>query len=292
MEFSWLQTFVAAAECANFRKTSELLFMSQPSVTVHIKNLEKELGVQLFRREKQRVKLTKEGKIFNEHAKNLLEYYQKGLDDMYSCSQGYASKLSIAISPLVADTILPFVLKKYMTKHPELEMSVKVLESIDIEEELLKDEIDIGLSCLHAASQELYCETLYTDQVRLIAAHDGFDSEAAPILDEEELLMTNYLLTDNHPVYWENLSRMVRNEFPKVRMMKVSQIHITKRFIVEGLGVSFLPLSTVRRELLEGWLLEVPCQSIQLPEAYTYAIMKDNHSKQSEFVNFLRDYYI
>jgi LysR family transcriptional repressor of citA len=70
-------------------------------------------------------------------------------------------------------------------------------------------------------------------------------------------------------------------------MMKVSQVHITKRFISEGLGVSFLPVSTVRRELLEGSLLEVDCHSITLPDASTYALMKYEHSRQKEFVAFI-----
>lgn len=292
MEFSWLQTFLVAAEYGNFRKTADVLFMSQPSVTVHIQNLEKALGVQLFLRDKKRVELTKEGRRFIAHAQALLNSYQTGLKDMQSFSQGYSSKLSIAISPLIADTILPFVLKKYMTNHPQVEVSVRVVESIEIEREVLSDEVDIGLSCLRSVNNELLCEVLSTDKVMLIAPHDGMDAESAPVLDEEEVLTTNYLLTDNHPVYWEELSRQVRHKFPKIRTMKVSQVHVTKRFIVEGLGVSFLPESTVRKELLEGWLLEVPCSSIKLPEACTYAIMKDSHPKKIEFMEFLQNYRI
>lgn len=292
MEFSWLQTFLVAAEYGNFRKTADVLFMSQPSVTVHMQNLEKELGVHLFLREKKKVELTKEGRRFIAHAQALLNSYQTGLKDMQAFSQGYSSKLSIAISPLIADTILPFVLKKYMMKHPQVEVSVRVVESIDIEREILADEVDIGLSCLRSANNELLCEVLSTDKVMLIVPHDGMDAETAPVLDEEEVLSSNYLLTDNHPVYWEELSRQVRHKFPRVRTMKVSQIHVTKRFIVEGLGVSFLPESTVRKELLEGWLLEVPCSSIKLPEACTYAIMKDSHPKKIEFMEFLQNYRI
>ncbi|WP_102272932.1 LysR family transcriptional regulator [Cytobacillus massiliigabonensis] len=290
MEFSWINTFLVAAKNGNFRRTAELLYISQPSVTVHIQNLEKELGVQLFEREGRKMKLTEEGRRYIPHAEKLIEIYQRGIEDLQSFSQGYTSKLSLAISPLIADTILPFVLKKYMTIHPHVEISVMVLESLDIEKAVLNDEIDIGLSCLHSTNPELYCEVLFKDEVKLIAQHDGLDAESAPPLDEEEVLLKNYLLTDNHPVYWEILSREVKYKFPSVKMMKVSQIHITKRFIVEGLGVSFLPVSTVRRELIEGWLLEVPCSTITLPEAHTYAIMKYNHSMQKEFMRFLMNY--
>ena len=293
MEFSWLQTFLTAAECGNFRKTAEHLFISQPSVTVHIHHLEEELGVKLFERERQRVKLTREGRRFIIHAKRILDDCEMGMEDMQSFHQQYNSKLVIAISPLVADTILPYVLKKYMIKHPQMEVSVKVTESMDIENEVYEDQVDVGLSCLIPLNSDLMVEELYIDPVLLIARHDGMDFETAPLLDEEEVLTNNLLLTDNHPVYWDGLKKQIRLKYPRVKMMRVSQIHITKRFIIEGLGVSFLPASTVRRELLEGSVMEVPCTELaNLPEAGTYAIMKDRDAKTVEFMEFLKTFRI
>lgn len=292
MEFQWLNTFITAADCGNFRRTAEILYISQPSVTVHIKQLEQELGIQLFDRDGKKVKLTEAGRRYLGHAKKLIEVYQGGLEDIHTFSQGYTTKFSIAISPLIADTILPYVLKSYTNKHPEVEISVKIIESVGIEEAVIREEVDIGLSCLHSLHPELISELLYRDRVMLVAPHDGRDSETAPPLDEEEVLTSNYLLTHNHPGYWDGLCHAVKTKYPKVRMMKVSQVHITKRFIVEGLGVSFLPTSTVRRELLEGRLLEVDCQTIHLPEANTYAIMKYDHSKQKEFLEFISNYRI
>lgn len=292
MEFHWLTTFITAAECGNFRRTAEILYISQPSVTVHIKQLEQELGIQLFDRDGKRVKLTEAGRRYLVHAKKLIEVYQGGLEDIQSYSQGYSTTFSIAISPLIADTILPYVLKSYTKKHPEVEISVKIIESEGIEQAVLKEEVDIGLSCLNSIHPELISKLLYNDRVILVAPHDGRDSESAPPLDEEEILTSNYLLTHNHPGYWNGLCHSVKSKYPSVKMMKVSQVHITKRFIVEGLGVSFLPTSTVRRELLEGRLLEVNCHSIHLPEADTYAIMKYDHTKQKEFLEFISNYRI
>ncbi|MBO0959731.1 LysR family transcriptional regulator [Neobacillus sp. MM2021_6] len=290
MEFQWLNTFITAAECGNFRRTAELLYISQPSVTVHIKQLEKELGILLFHRDGKKIKLTEEGIRYLLHAKKLLEVYQEGLEELNSFTQGYTKKLTLGISPLIADTILPYVLKSYTKQYPEVEISVKIIESLDIEEAVLQEEVDLGLSCLTSSRPNLISELLSKDRVILVAPHDGRDAELAPPLDEEEVLTTNYLITHNHPGYWDLLCRMVKTKYPSVRMMRVSQVHITKRFIVEGLGVSFLPTSTVRRELLEGRLLEVECHSIQMPEANTYAIMKYDHSKQREFLTFMANY--
>lgn len=290
MELSWLNTFLTAAQCGNFRKTAELLFISQPSVSVHIKQLENELGVKLFERDKKMMKLTEEGKRYFEHAKNIMEVYQNSMDDLQSFKQGYSTKLSLAISPLLADTIIPYVLKTYLNKNPQVEISVKIIESTDIEAAVLNEEVDLGLSCLNTVHSDLICEQLYNHQVILVTSHDGMDAESAPPLDEEAVLTSNYLLTHNHHAYWDYLCRMVKKNFPTVKMMKVSQVHITKRFIMEGLGVSFLPVSTVRRELLEGRMIEVPCKTIEMPEANTYAVMKYQHNKQREFIKFILKY--
>lgn len=290
MEFQWLNTFITAAECGNFRRTADILYISQPSVTVHIKQLEKELGIQLFDREGKKIKLTEAGKRYLVHARKLLEVYQGGLEDLHSFTQGYTSQLSLAISPLIADTILPYVLKSYTKHYPEVEITVKIIESTEIEQAVLKEEVDIGLSCLNSSNPNVISELLYKDRVIFVAPHDGREAENAPPLEEEEVLTTNYLLTHNHPGYWDDLCMEVKRKYPGVKMMKVSQVHITKRFIIEGLGVSFLPTSTVRRELLEGSLLEVDCPTIHLPEANTYAIMKYDHSKQKEFLQFISRY--
>lgn len=292
MEFSWITTFLTAAKCENFRRTAELLYISQPSVTVHIRNLEKELGIELFERDGRNIKLTEEGRRYIHHAKNILHAHEQGLRDLQSFRQGYSDKLTLAISPLMADTILPFVLKAFMKAYPHVEVSVKVMESIFIETEVLEEQIDIGLSCLDSSHPNLFCHTVYTDQVKLIAPHDGADVEIGFRLDEEDVLQNSVLLTHNHPVYWEPLISEVKHFFPSIKMMRVSQTHVTKRFIVEGLGVSFLPESIVRRELLEGWLLDIPCTSIQLPTATTFALMKYEHSKQREFLRFLLNYRI
>ncbi|MFC0189591.1 LysR family transcriptional regulator [Fictibacillus aquaticus] len=290
MDFTWLRTFIVAAECGNFRRTAEELHISQPAVTVHIKQLESEVGVKLFQRDGRRVKLTGEGKRYLTHAKELITVYQNGLEDINSFRQGYISKFLIGISPLIADTILPYVLKSYIKKNPEVEISVKIIDSADIESAVMREEVDLGLSCLNSTNPELSSELLYRDKVVFVAPHDGRDSETAPPLDEKEILESSRLLTHNHPGYWDELCQKIKNIYPGIRMMQVSQSHITKRFIAEGLGVSFLPLSTVRRELLEGRLLEVDCYSLKLPEANTYAIMKYSNSKQREFVNFISGY--
>ncbi|WP_028399148.1 LysR family transcriptional regulator [Ectobacillus panaciterrae] len=290
MELKWLETFVSAARTENFRQTSNELYISQPTVTVHIKLLEEHLGCRLFDRTGRKVKLTEEGRLFLSHAKELMRVHEAGVQELQSYIQGYRKRLDIAVSPLIAASIIPFLLARYVEAFPEVEVNVQVLESKDIASAVLNDEVHIGFSRMHVNHQELACTVLAEDKVILVSPHDGRDSESAPPLELEDVLQQYIILTHNHPEYWDNLLGQVKRQYKNVRTMVVSQVHVTKRFIEEGFGISFLPETTVRRELLEGRLLEVHCKDIVLPTARTYAVAKHQRSAGNAFLEFISQF--
>src|SRR5690606_30971669 len=113
----WMKTFVTAAEYENFRKASEILFLAQPTITMHIRNLEDVLAQALFEKSGRNVVLTSAGRRFLPHAKKLLESYNYGIHDMESWRQGFTQKLIVAVSPLVAASILPSVLRRFIERN-------------------------------------------------------------------------------------------------------------------------------------------------------------------------------
>jgi LysR family transcriptional repressor of citA len=290
MEFKWLETFINAAKNENFRQTSNELYISQPTVTVHIKLLEEYLGCKLFDRTGRKVRLTEEGKRFLPHALELLRVHEAGLADLHRFRQGYNKRLTIAVSPLVAASIIPFILGQYVSKFPEVEVNVQVLESKDIASAVLEDSVHIGLSRMHVHHKDLVCTALAEDKVILVAPHDGRDSETAPPIEVGELFAQHIILTHNHPEYWDDLLRQIKQRYKRIRTMVVSQVNVTKRFIEEGFGISFLPEVTVRRELMEGRLLEVHCPELVLPKTRTYAIIKQQHSQGTHFLQFMNGF--
>jgi LysR family transcriptional regulator, repressor for citA len=287
MDFKWLHTFVTAAKHENFRKASEELFISQPSVTIHIKLLEDYTGVQLFERIGRKVFLTQEGRWFLPFATSLLTLHKEGMQNLQNLKHGVSRKLTLAISPVIAASIMPFIVKQYTKANPEINIDILVIESKDITSALLSGMADCGLSRLYINHPDITCTSLYEDPVVLVTAHDGWDSESSPPIDTEELLSKHRILTHNHPEYWDKLLTDVKKQFPMIRTMVVSQVHVSKRFIEEGLGISFLPVSTIRRELMEGRLLEVRSDQFELPVAHSYFVTKYNHTEGKKFFDFL-----
>lgn len=292
MQIRWLQTFIMAAKSENYRLTSERLFISQPTVTVHIQQLEQTLGCRLFRKSGRNISLTESGKHFLPHAEKILEQYTTGLQSLSSWQQGYERKLTIAVSPLVAASILSHIVKAFMNAHPHIEVVIQVIDSVDIGAYVERGEAQLGISRVKAMQNGIFCETLYEDPVILVAPHDGGDDETSPPIDFHDLLRSQVILTHNHPLYWDDLLTSLRQINPQVRTMIVSHVNVTKRFIEEGIGFSFLPVTSVKREILEGRVLEVQTGELKLPIAHTYLIQKDRTEETKQFIEFVGQYYI
>ncbi|MDW0116924.1 LysR family transcriptional regulator [Sporosarcina thermotolerans] len=291
MDTQWLRTFIIAAEELNFRKAAEKLMLSQPSVTVQIRLLEEHLGIQLFDRINRRVSLTEAGRLFYDEAVGLIQKLDDSVDRMHAFAQGYRRNWTIAISPLMAETILPYFLRTFMERHEEVELTIRVEESELIERLVDSGEVNLGISALDATLKNIESQRIYEDPIIFVMPTDSYDEESGPQIDVKEALMINYLLTHHHPVYWDELLFTLNKQIPGIRTMKVTQAHIAKRFIQEGIGVSFLPHSIVRRELLEGRLMRPHFDLFPLPSVATFILLKKKGDLEEEFIRDISGFY-
>ncbi|WP_147805179.1 LysR family transcriptional regulator [Alkalicoccus halolimnae] len=283
MNVRWLRTFITAAKVENFHQTAELLFMSQPAVSVQIKQLEKELGVTLFEKMGRNVRLTTYGRYFLPKASQIVEELDAGFAQIQRLKQGYDQTLTVAVSPLVATTYLPHWLKAFVKKEKQVEVVIRVIESEMIAEEISSGRSDIGLSRMDSSIREVEAEQVFEEPLKVVAPHDGGEPENSPPIELRTLIEEKVLLTDNHPEYWGAILMYLHQAYPELRTMKVSQVHVTKRFIEEDIGFSILPRSAVRRELAEGRLLEIDAPELPLPAASTYILTKYPHEQALNF---------
>lgn len=264
-----LQTFVVAATTENFHQTAETLYIAQPTVTQHIRTLEKELGIELFTRVGKRVMLTPAGKRYLAHAKNLIEDWQKGIEDLLAWRQGYQAQLKLAVSPIIARTSLSHLLRRFTRNYPEVDVSIRIAESEDIGPMVQSGKADLGLTRIVPGEFQLATYLVAEDPVVLAVPLNGGDMEA-PLPDWEDELQSKRLLTHNHPGYWDELLLSLRQRGLSFRTMVVTEVDITKRLIEEGLGVSFLPRSAVTRELFENRFIELNTPGLTLPSTASY----------------------
>lgn len=286
MDIRWLRTFMAAAKYENFRKASEELFLTQPAITKHIKRLEEHLGMELFNRAAKTVSLTPAGIKFLPYAKEIIEKYEQGLAEFESWKQGFNRKLVIAAAPQIASSFLPSILRTFINKYPDIDVRINVLKSYEIGKEISSSRADLGLTRILPLQPNVKSKIIHEEPVILVGPNERTGASSC---NEGTILQKYRLITHNHPDYWDSLLRNVKRYYPNVHTMIVNQIEVTKRFIEEGLGVSYLPLTMVKEELSQGKLIEIKSDKIIPPKSFTYVLTKVETSETAAFSQFLKE---
>lgn len=236
MDITWLKTFIIAAKHENYRLAAEELLMTQPAVTKHIQNLEKALHTELFTRNHKRVALNANGAYFLPIASAIVNEYHNGLKHFQHYLDGFIKEIAIGVAPQIANSILPFVLKAFAEKYPNILVTIEVMKSNEIAQAIHTGQIQIGLSKL-APNQPLLVEEMMEEPI--VFAIPAFKQQ----LSTDQLLTAEKILTHEYAPFWAEIESRLRESYPKASFMKVNQTETIKHFIEQGLGVAFLPKS-------------------------------------------------
>lgn len=272
MDVKLLRTFEMLAKELNFHRAAERLFLAQPTVSVHIRQLEEQIGYPLFERSGRKVRLTGAGERFRLHAHRILEAHDEALSDLARWKTGYDDRLDLLLSPLCAEHLLPPLWKQYTLEHPNVEVRIYTTRSPSVGPGIAAGRSHVGFALVPSQHPDTESRVLTEDEVVLVAPHSIDPS----LVDYREVLLDHPLLTKNHPDYWDQILHQLHDLQAPIRPMPVNQIHITRKLIIEGLGVSFLPRMAVAEDLRQGRLVELPTPDIRLPRAYTYVITPRN----------------
>ncbi|WP_298237900.1 LysR family transcriptional regulator [uncultured Algibacter sp.] len=168
IELRHLRYFLAVAEDLHFRKASEKLFISQPGLSRQIKQMEDDLGIQLFERHNRKVKLTKVGLYLKtEIARNL-----KSLDHILShaklLNKGIVGDLKFGYVGSAMQEIIPNSLIKFQKENPKALFGLKEMDNQRQIEGLLLEDIDIGFVRLDRVPKGIKVKTILTENFCLV----------------------------------------------------------------------------------------------------------------------------
>lgn len=171
MDLRKLEIFVRVAQLGNFSKAAEQLHMAQPAVSIAIRKLEESLGTTLFDRSGRRIALTAEGRALVARAEAIL----RDVDDLKHSASALqellTGELTIACPSMLATYFLPGLLSGFLAEHPGLKASVTQAGTTRVEEMLLQDEIEIGVTT-STDNADLDIIPLVSEQMVLCVAAD------------------------------------------------------------------------------------------------------------------------
>lgn len=204
---------LAVAEHQSFTRAAEALYVSQPSLSQQIKQLEDLLNIQLLDRSGRTVRLTPAGEVYLHHARRAmkeLDAAKRAIHDLNDLSRG---NLRIAMTPITDYLAIP-LLVQFNTLYPGITVTTLEMPQIDMKDALLGDHVDIGIALSSTITTEGYpgitdSETLFSETLSLVfGKNHALAGQKGPIskhaLEQEPLVLfnTNYALRSHIDHYF------------------------------------------------------------------------------------------
>lgn len=163
-----MRVFVTVIEQKNFTRAAEILNISQPNVSLHIRNLENELGMKLIHRSPKYVKITEAGEILYRHAKKILQTYEEAIQEINDLRHVVTGHLRIGASFTVGEYLLPRVLADYAAQFPLVDVEIIISNTEEVISSIQANELDIGLIEGEASHSELQIEAFMEDEMFVV----------------------------------------------------------------------------------------------------------------------------
>lgn len=193
-----LEYFVALAEHLNFRRAAEDCYVTQPTLSVQMKQLEQLLGQDLFERDRRHVLLTNAGENLLPMAHGVLRALDDFIDAAQCRGQPLTGPLRVGVIPTIAPYLLPRVLVSLRQRYPELQLFVREDQTSKLLEMLGRGELDVLVLAKEAKLGELTILDLFRDPF-LLAVSEDHDLASLDIIGEGDLKGQRLiLLEDGH----------------------------------------------------------------------------------------------
>lgn len=168
MELRHLRYFVAVSRELNFRRAAKILHIAQPPLSMQIKVLESELGVQLFDRSSRSVSLTAAGSLFLIDAVRIVTEAHQAEIDVKKAARGILGRLNIGFMLSTANDLLGTAVKKFKADYPSVELNLLDLTNSAQIRALQEGRLDIAFTRSRISQPELETETLSEESMMLM----------------------------------------------------------------------------------------------------------------------------
>lgn len=275
MDLHRLQIFHTVARRLSFSQAAEDHYTSQPNVSKHIRQLERELGVTLFHRLGTRVVLTDAGRIVYDYAQrvfDLTEGVRRALAELEGLERGY---LRLGASSTPGLYLLPPALASFRQRYPSLEASLEIANTQSVVEGVLGNTLDLGFVEGEVTEPSIQVQPFTTDELVLIAA-SGHTLARTPPVTPEALAGETFILREEG----SGTRQVMEAVLPRLgiaprRVMVMSSCEGVKRAVAAGLGVSFVSKSAVELEVAQGMLTIVDGPGLRVPHPLYIISHKD-----------------
>lgn len=255
MEFRQLEAFVNAVKYKSFSKAADASFLTQPTISTHVSNLENELGIKLLNRKGRDISLTTQGQQFYSYAIDLLNTRDKAFSAIQDQKLELEGILEIQTSTIPGHYFLPKLLAGFRKKNPKVRFYVEQTDSRIVNENLVNQQCEIGLTG-HKGNSALAYEPLFYDEMVLITPNEekynGYENgDEIPV---SLFISEPFIMREDGSGTKEEMEKALVNGkavFKNVDVVaKMSNLTAVKQVVSRGLGVSIVSEQVIKETAL------------------------------------------
>ncbi len=236
-----LRAFCLTAEAGSISRAAERLAVTQPSVSVQIQTLERELGITLLERRGPRIRLTPDGEALHAEAHQLVEAID-GLAGRFSEGNRPldSGRLDIGAGESSTLYLLPPILEPFMTEYPHVEVRLHHLSVGELMEALRQDRVDFAVGAILDMPDELRYRAIYAYGLSLITPPDH-PLARRDVITMRDLAGQDYITPPREMTTWRLIDLVFQQHAVRYRVrLEVGSWEAVKRYVGLGFGIAIV----------------------------------------------------
>jgi DNA-binding transcriptional LysR family regulator len=248
MDLDQLHTFLEIVRLKSFSKAAQTCYRTQPAISAQVRQLEQEMNTTLFERLGTRIALTTAGKIFAEYAEQILDLRRRAQDAINELDRIPRGELIIAANEATCIYVLPEVFSQYKKLFPNVQLSVDRSYGARVVEAVMDNLADFGITQLPVQDKKLQIACIHSDEIKLITPPGHPLAGSRQVLPRD--LLGHQVLMPKSGMTRARLNLWAETVEDDLQIsMELDSTEMIKRFVMAGLGVSFLAASNCAEEL-------------------------------------------
>ena len=275
MTLRHLKIFTAVADEGGMGKAAKKLYISQPTVSQAVAELEKYYGVKLFERLSQKIYLTREGELMLSFSRHILDSFEQMEEAVYHAAEKTSLRIGCSVS--VGICLINDILDEAKEKMPNCEISILVANSSDVEQAILNNEVDLGIVEGIIKSRDLSITPVCEDELVIVCGKNHRLSQKKEItLDMLE--GQDYISRESGSAERNQIEKIFEDQgICLKRVFSSTNTEAIKNAVIRGRGIAVFSKKVVEREWREGDIVILPLEGLSVTRKINIAIHKNKY---------------
>lgn len=292
MDLHRLEVFCKVVELKSFTRAAEAVFLSQPTVSEHIRSLEEALDERLVDRLGREVLPTQAGQVLYQYARKILRLRQEALQAMKSHRGVLSGHLSLGASTIAGTYILPQHIGAFKKLHPSILITISIDNSRKVADRILANAMEFGIIGARWSDPALEWRQIFSDELVLAVYPEhpfAKEAEVAPA----RLLAEPFIIRERDSGTRRVTTQLLEKHLDLSQLRIVAEMGSTeavRQSIKSRIGISILSQRALSDDIACGSLVAVPLSAIRLSRPF-YLVTRRNRQLApvcSAFVDFLQ----